>query len=281
MALENLLTEQEVGMVVVDGLGYSVAGDNHNYGVIGSALSALAAMAERTDCAILGLTHPPKGASDSVTAAIGSTAWTAVSRIVWVLGYDPDDEAKRVVRVSKSNFKMPDDGLSFRIGDDQRHECGFVTGLAAGRVSAEELVAASIPPPEGTEREEAKQLVRSVLKPGPMETAELLKITRAAGVSDRTVERARRDLGVRATPRNDATTGKMIGWMVELPNHSATTPPDARCDGVGGVGGVGLTSSFSNSVSSSPPSPPSPPTTPSLTPDGPLLENSLFEEDDF
>ena len=90
--LEAVLSEQNVKVVVVDGLGYSVAGDSHNYSNIGSALSALAGAAERSGCAVLGLTHPPKGGSDPVTAAIGNTAWTAVARIVWVLGVDPQDE---------------------------------------------------------------------------------------------------------------------------------------------------------------------------------------------
>jgi len=143
--LEEFLTNNEVGFVVVDGLGYSVQGDSHNYGAVGAALSSLAAVAERTGCSILGLTHPPKGGSDPATAAIGSTAWTAVARIVWVLGIDPDDETecRRVMRVSKSNFKMPDDGLAFIIGDDERFDCGYVTGVTTSSVSAEALVAAS------------------------------------------------------------------------------------------------------------------------------------------
>ncbi|HLM96763.1 MAG TPA: AAA family ATPase [Acidimicrobiales bacterium] len=249
--LEEFLTNNEVGFVVVDGLGYSVQGDSHNYGAVGAALSSLAAVAERTGCSILGLTHPPKGGSDPATAAIGSTAWTAVARIVWVLGIDPDDETecRRVMRVSKSNFKMPDDGLAFIIGDDERFDCGYVTGVTTSSVSAEALVAASVPGAEKTEREEARDLVRSILKAGAMETSELLKLTRAAGVSDRTVERARRDLGVRATPRHDPGTGKMTGWMVELPTSPPPSPPTIPFDGVGGVGGVGTTRDFSHTFS--------------------------------
>jgi putative DNA primase/helicase len=260
--LEQLLNEQAIGFLVVDGLGYSVAGSSQDYATIGSALSALAGVAERTGCAILGLTHPPKGTSDPVTAAIGSTAWTAVSRVVWVMGADPEDEsgATRVVRVSKSNFKLPDDGLAFTIGDDQQYECGFVTGLSTSSVTAEELVAATMPAGERSEREEARELVRSILKSGPMETAELLKATRHAGASDRTVERARRDLNVRAKPRHDPTTGKMTGWLVELPDHPAsTTPPTSPSGRVGGVGGVVMTSNYSIENSTSPPSPPTPP----------------------
>jgi hypothetical protein len=262
--LERLLGDEGIRFLVVDGLGYSVTGDSHNYGAVGQALSALAGVAERSACGILGLTHPPKGAADPMTAAIGSTAWTAVARVVWVLGIDPEDDTgnRRVVRVSKSNFKLPENGLAFSIGDDERWDCGYVTGLGSSSVTAEDLVVASVPAGERTEREEARDLVKSILQDGPMDTAELLKLTRAAGVSDRTVVRARHDLGVKARARHDPTTGKMLGWSVELPTVP-TTVPALPLDDVGTVGTVGTvvtTSSFSPSFS---PSVPSVPTHPS------------------
>jgi len=275
--LEQLLEEQGIAFLTVDGLGYSVAGDSHNYGNVGSALSALAAVAERTGCTILGLTHPPKGAADPITAAIGSTAWTAIARVVWLLGCDPEDEtgARRVVRVSKSNFKLPENGLAFVIDDDERLDCGFVTGLRSSTVTAEDLVAASMPPGERTQREEAREMVRSILKAGPMETAELLATTRKAGVSDRTVDRARQDLGVKATPRHDPVTGKMIGWLLSLTDRA--TPPPSLPGSVGGVGGVVVTSSFSPSFSDQSAQSATPPT-------GGLVESDgvpFFDRDEF
>jgi hypothetical protein len=74
--LGQAIIELGIDVVIVDGLGYSIVGDSHNYSVVGSALAALAGEAERTNVAIVGLVHPPKGVSDPVTAAIGSTAWT-------------------------------------------------------------------------------------------------------------------------------------------------------------------------------------------------------------
>lgn len=245
--LERFLADHGIALVVVDGLGYSVNGDTHNYGVIGSALSALASVAERTGSAVLGLTHPPKGGSDPVTAAIGSTAWTALARVVWLLGVDPDDDSKqrRVVQVAKSNYRYPDAGVAFVIGNDETLDVGYVTALGTSSVTAEALAAASVPAEERTEREEAREVVRSVLSDGPMETADLLKLTRAAGVSDRTVERARRDLGVKAAARRDSDTGKLLGWVLELPATTPpATPPRPLSDGVGGLGGVGVTSAF-------------------------------------
>jgi hypothetical protein len=225
--LETFIRDHEIRVLIVDGLGYSITGDSHNYAVVGSALSALAGVAERTGCAVLGLTYPPKGASDPVTSAIGSTAWTAIPRIVWVMGVDPEDESeqRRVCRVGKTNYRAPENGISFTIGNDERYECGFVTGLGLSKVTAEDLMAARQSDGERSEREEVRDLLESILGAGPVDTAEVLKATRATGVSDATVKRARRDLGVISTPRKDSVTGKLLGWSLALPDHRIT-PPD-------------------------------------------------------
>jgi len=244
--LEEVIVDQGIGLVTIDGLGYSVKGDSHNYANVGAALAGLAAVAERTGCAIVGLVHPPKGGSDPVTAAIGSTAWTAIPRLCWVLGADPEDESRRVVRVSKTNYREPDHGFSFSIGSDDRFDCGVVVNVRPSDVTAEALVAAAATGEEKSQRAEARQFVLTALSGGRMLTAELLRMSRAAGLSDRTIERARTDLGVKAAPRHDSSSGRVIGWELCLPDgtfdplshHTTATEP---AGGVGGVGGVGMT----------------------------------------
>ena len=113
-------------------------------------------MAERTGATILGLTHPPKGNSDAVTSAIGSTAWTAVSRITWVMGADPTDEsgARRVVRPAPgSNYRLPDHGLSFTIGNHDETEAGFVTNLEPSDVDPQAITS---PPVADNEEERVR-----------------------------------------------------------------------------------------------------------------------------
>jgi hypothetical protein len=78
-----------------------------------------------------------------------------------------------------------------------------------------------------------------------MDTAALLKMTRAAGLSDRTVKRARADLKVVASQRHDPTTGRVIGWELRLPDgtfdpldRQRTTP--SAFGPLGPVGTVGV-----------------------------------------
>lgn len=217
--LSNWIEELGLGLVIIDGLGYAVAG-SQDYATIGAALSALAKVAETTQCAILGLTHVKKGGtSDAVTAAIGSTAWTALPRIVWVLGLDPEDDTdkRRLVAVAKTNYKEPDSGFSFVIANDEQTEVGFVTSVEASSVSAHAIVAPRENRDERSERSEAKDLIKEILSDGWVDVRTLLNETQKAGLSDRTVRRARHDLGVISRQRRNPDTGKLEGWELSLP----------------------------------------------------------------
>ena len=157
-ALGRAISDLAIDLVVIDGLGFSLIGDSHNYATVGSALSALAAEADRTGSCIIGLTHPPKGASDPVTAAIGSTAWTSIPRVSIVLGIDPDDETRRVARVAKTNYREPDAGVSFILASDEEFEVGFVASVKLSDVTAEQLTAAPATAEEKGERGDAPRV---------------------------------------------------------------------------------------------------------------------------
>ncbi len=220
--LGKVIEELTIAFVVIDGLGYSIAGDSHNYAIVGSALAALAGEAERTGAAVLGLVHPPKGASDPVTAAIGSTAWTAIPRISIVLGVDPNDEGgqRRLVRVAKTNYREPDAGLQFRIGDDPEFECGYVTALYPDDTAAEVIVGAPVSIEEKGERAEAREILRSLLADGPMDAADVI---RASGINAASLKRPRKDIGVIAEARRNML-GRVVGWTWRLPETQGYNP---------------------------------------------------------
>lgn len=219
--LERWIEDLGLELVVIDGIGYSVKGAQ-DYANVGAALSALAKVAERTACAILGLTHVKKGGTtDDIEAAIGSQAWTAIPRIVWVLGRDPEDETgeRRAVAISnKTNYTRPEDAaFAFAIANDEELEVGYVTNVKTSIISPQDIVAPKATSEERSERVEAKDLIRRSLADGPIESAELLSEARKEGISERTLRRARKDLGVKTSRLKDPGTGKVIGTQVALP----------------------------------------------------------------
>jgi AAA domain len=225
--LGDAIRDLQLDLVIVDGLGYSISGDSHNYAVVGSALAALAAEADRTGAAIVGLVHPPKGSSDAVTAAIGSTAWTAIPRVCIVLGTDPNDEGLRVASVAKTNYKMPDSGVAFTIENNPTYECGYIDALIASTVTADEIAA---PPTaeEKTAKSEAVEFLREVLADGPMEAEVVTRL--AADFSRTTLKRARKMLGVIST-RKQGDHGRVAAWEWSLPGgHDQRTTSTGPLD---------------------------------------------------
>lgn len=79
--------------------------DNNN-GDVRAGIVPLHRMAQRLGVAVLGVTHPNKGATDAANKVMGSKAWRSVPRSVLLYGRDPDDLTgpTRVVAVSKANY---------------------------------------------------------------------------------------------------------------------------------------------------------------------------------
>jgi hypothetical protein len=206
--LEQRIEKSELKLVVVDGLGYMVDGDTNSYGVIGSAMSALGKVAQRTGCAILGLTHPPKGGADPYTAPIGSTAWSAVARNTWLLGLDPEDplpdenpDKRRVVRVGATNYRPPTHGFSFKIAQDVWLETGHVVDVKESEVRPIDITS---PPDreEQSEQAEIAELLWAMTEKGPILWKDAKAALREAGygdASDKTIRRAARRAGLVTT----------------------------------------------------------------------------------
>jgi hypothetical protein len=139
-----------------------------------------------------------------------------------VLGVDPEDDSKRVARVAKTNYKEPDAGVSFSIASDEEFECGYVVNIKPSNITAAEITAAPVTVEERSERSDAKDFLQDHLQDGPLSADELERAANKAGISRRTLFRARKDLKIVSTRQSDAH-GRAAGWTVELP-HDATVP---------------------------------------------------------
>jgi hypothetical protein len=158
----------------------------------------LVTVAERTGSTILGLTHPPKGQSDPVTAAIGSTAWTAVPRLTWLIGRDPDVESQRALRVGKTAFLEPDVGVGFTIENDDLWDVGVVHLTGPSTVPKAALVAGLADHREQNTRDEIADLLNAWTESGPIAIHEVRRRLVADGysVSHKTIQRAARKAGL-------------------------------------------------------------------------------------
>ena len=114
---QELLVKEAVGveakLIVLDPLVSALDGklDSHKDHSIRQALDPLNRIADRSECAVIGIVHLNKGVSlDVLDRVIGSRAFTAAARSVIVLERDSEDETdtRRLVIHAKSNLAPRD-----------------------------------------------------------------------------------------------------------------------------------------------------------------------------
>ncbi|MFW5468909.1 AAA family ATPase [Knoellia sp. CPCC 206435] len=111
-ALERHAREVDAALLLLDPLMSRLGDlDTHRDAEVRQALEPLAAIADRTRMAILGLIHHNKsGSADPLQLVMGSKAFTAVARSVHTVVPDPDDESdkRRLFGTPKNNLGRTD-----------------------------------------------------------------------------------------------------------------------------------------------------------------------------
>ena len=181
--------------------------DSHKNSEVRRALQPLADFAERHQCAVLGISHFSKGTAgrDPLERVTGSLAFGAAARVVIAAAKVPDDEGGgRVMVRAKSNIGP--DGGGFRF-DLELVEVPGTPGVIGQRViwgdpvegAAREILGAAEAEGDQGERNataDAEQFLREELKNGPLPAGEIRKLARMAGHAERTLMRAKANLGV-------------------------------------------------------------------------------------
>lgn len=217
-ALEEALQRQpDCRLIVIDPIGSFIGGgtDSHRDNEVRAVLAPVAQLAERYGPAVLIVAHRRKSAGTIADdLAIGSRAFTGIARAVWHLTRDTDDKRRRLLLSGKNNLAPEGTGLAFDIGGIPpaiQWEPGPVNLRADDALAAESEGGG-----DGGALAEATDFLRAELAHGRKTGTEVKAAAKAAGVSARTLDRARARLGVVAAP--DGYRGP---WTWGLPNHIA------------------------------------------------------------
>jgi AAA domain len=216
---EKLVEIGDVALVDIDPItSYMGKIDGHQTVDVRAVLEPLAAFAEKHDSAVLAISHPPKATqSKALHAVTGSLAYVAAARMVFVVAKEPETERRLLLPV-KNNLGPPAPGLGFSLG--QRLVSNEIVASyvmwdgAPVTTTADEAIAATNH--EGaTAMNEAKELLREELANEARPVQAIKKEATAAGLSWRTVIRAKAELDVRSFKR-----GLEEGWFWELPKDA-------------------------------------------------------------
>jgi putative DNA primase/helicase len=208
----------DVGLIGIDPLTSYMGAriDSHRTTDVRGVLEPLARLAEETNVAVLGITHPPKAAQSSALHAFtGSLAYVAAARIAFLATEEPGTDRKLLLPV-KNNIGARAAGLGYRL-----EQTLIPDGIVASRVAwdsapvtvtANEAVRGSNTEPL-PKRADAEALLREELASGPVAATTIEELATDLGISERTLRRARKDLGV--VPKKDGFGG---GWTWSLPD---------------------------------------------------------------
>jgi putative DNA primase/helicase len=235
-------------LLVIDPIVSAVAGDSHKNTEVRRALQPLADLAKDLGLALIGITHFSKATMgrNPVERLSGSLAFGAVARVVMVAARKetaPDltcDE--RIFCRAKSNIGSDSGGFTYRLIQTALENKLAVMATAVAWGSwidgvAREILAEA----EGVEHEngggksEAVAFIQSILADGPKSVREIQSAAKANSIAWRTIERAKKDLGVKAVKSD---FGGLGGWEWQLPQRPPKAANESEQESVAVFGGL-------------------------------------------
>ncbi|HVC03780.1 MAG TPA: AAA family ATPase [Candidatus Acidoferrales bacterium] len=246
-ALEAALVAGHVRVVMIDTVvaHIPVKHDTYNEQNVRAVLKPLAKMAERNDLVVLGVMHlNRREARDILTRISGSGAFGNLARSVLLWAADPDDPegATRILAIGKSNVggRAPALKLALQgcvVPHDSGVEIPAVRLVDAGASDFTTAQLLGVPPDEEkrTAVTEAIDFLRDYLADGLPHEAQAVKTEAAkAGISDRTLRRAAKELSVNTHARGGFGEGFPSRWCL-APAHTRVLSAVGHVEQVGSL----------------------------------------------
>jgi hypothetical protein len=198
--IEAAICDVEASLLIVDPLvvGLDSKVDTHKNADVRRNLATVKRLAERAGIAVLGLGHLTKAAGgDPLYRVQGSIAFTAVARSVLLAAKDPEDPAQYVLAVVACNLAALAASLRYRLTPASEIP-GIATVSWEGESAhkATDLIADGGEDERGA-KEEAKEFLRHLLGTGEVPSQEVFRLAKRESISERTLWRAKKDLGVK------------------------------------------------------------------------------------
>jgi hypothetical protein len=239
--LEELVAEHGARFLVIDPLVAYLPGEINSWRdqSVRLALRPLQQLAERQMCAVEALIHLNKGmSSDPLRRISGSGGFGNAARSVLLLARDPDDPngeegTRRVLAHVKSNVAPLAPSLSYQIksivlparDDFPEVETARIDGAGESSYSGRDLLGSAEGEGEDSAVDQACEFLREELGGledlgnVPRRVREVKTAARDAGISERTLERAKAKMGVRSE-KVGGRDGFWV-WLLRTPPNLA------------------------------------------------------------
>lgn len=212
-------------LIIIDPVSAYLGGiDDHRNAELRGVLSPLKAMAEAGNLAVILVSHMGKsGGTNGKYRVIGSIAYVGACRANFLFVKDRDDPtgARVLMLDNGGNLAPPAATLAYTIVCDKDGPrvdwCQGTVDITAEQALAADQAAQQAERGEkvAPERSDAELWLKEMLGDGPMLVRELEEFAKNGGIKTRTLERAKKNLGVESFKEGFKTDAK---WFWRLPN---------------------------------------------------------------
>jgi len=217
-------------MVIIDPVSVAVAGDSYKNAEVRRGLQPLVDFAASAGVALLGISHLTKGGatSDPASRVLGSVAFVAVARIVWLAAkvHGADDGERRVLVRAKSNIGPDGGGFGYDLEQIESAPGIYASHILWGeQLIGSARVLLSDDDEGSTQRGQQAQVeafLRERLAQGTSPSSTLRKEGEAAGYKWKILCAAADRIGVRKTKG-----GYQGAWYWSLPGAVADAQDDS------------------------------------------------------
>jgi putative DNA primase/helicase len=215
-SLREAIRLKHAAVVIIDPLsaflGTNV--DSYKDADVRNVLGPVSQLAEDERVAIIAVMHLTKDVTRAVIhRALGSVAFVAAPRAVFLLAKHPGDDAVRVLAPMKFNLGVPPCSLAFRIKRDRVKWTKEPVTLGA-----DQIVKGGADLENRSAIEEATHFLQQALVDKPMLAAEVIQSAKSNGIAEATLRRAKNALGI--TSRHSGYGGSG-SWAWELPKKKS------------------------------------------------------------
>jgi hypothetical protein len=150
--------------------------------------------------------------SNAIDRVSGSRSFGALPRSVWMIAKDQHHDDRSIMVPIKLNLTRERAGMAYEIRPSVNNPAVPIIAWVDGQIhdTAEDLLGND----SKSKTDEAADFLREVLTAGPMPTDELKQNAREAGLSWRTLEKAKQRAGAESYQQRDG--GKVAAWFWTL-----------------------------------------------------------------
>jgi len=203
--LEIALKETGAKLLILDPLQAYLGDkiDMNRANEVRNITKKLGALAARSGCAVILIGHLNKGSgAKAAYRGIGAVDFFAIARSVLLVARVPENPNIRAVAQIKNNLAVEGETMAFRLDEN-----GF-TWIGAYDISTDELLAGYS---SGDKHKSAEDFLRKILANGQtVPASSIFAQAKAIGVSKRTIENVKQELGVESIK-----DGKSWLWKME------------------------------------------------------------------